>query len=107
MPRSRDGAENDGAGCGSFGSTTTKHGRLTNASSIDIITGRQAIEAFWQGAIETGIKQITLGRLHVEGDGHTAYEVGRFRSLTFPAILSMLDQDVSPVLGAIDNDYFQ
>jgi ketosteroid isomerase-like protein len=54
----------------------TADGKLLPPHS-DIITGTQAIEAFWQSAMDIGIKQIKLESLHVEGEGHTAYDVGK------------------------------
>jgi uncharacterized protein (TIGR02246 family) len=40
------------------------------------ITGRQAIEQFWQGAMGMGIQEATLNTEHVEESGDLAYEVG-------------------------------
>ncbi len=37
---------------------------------------RAAIEAFWQGAIDAGLKNVTLTTVEVEGGGDLAYEVG-------------------------------
>jgi len=54
----------------------TKDGQLLPPHS-DIITGKQAIEAFWQSVMDMGITQITLESLQVEGEGHTAYDVGK------------------------------
>jgi uncharacterized protein (TIGR02246 family) len=44
----------------------------------EFVTGRQAIQAFWQGAMDMGIKVVTLDTVEVEGLGQTAYEVGTF-----------------------------
>jgi ketosteroid isomerase-like protein len=52
----------------------TKDGQLLPPHSD---TGKQAIEAFWQSAMDMGITQIKLESLHVEGEGHTAYDVGK------------------------------
>jgi uncharacterized protein (TIGR02246 family) len=54
----------------------TEDGKLLPSHS-DIITGKQAIEAFWRGVMEMGIKQIKLESLHVEGEGRTAYDIGK------------------------------
>ena len=54
----------------------TKDGQLLPPHS-DIITGKQAIEAFWQSVMDMGITQIKLESLQVEGEGHTAYDVGK------------------------------
>ncbi len=44
----------------------------------DIVSGKQAIEEFWQGVIDSGIKGATLTTLEVEGHGDAAYEVGTY-----------------------------
>jgi ketosteroid isomerase-like protein len=43
----------------------------------DAIAGQQGIRTFWQGAMQRGIKAVTLESREVEGSGHTADEVGR------------------------------
>jgi len=43
-----------------------------------IFSGQQAIQTFWQGAMDMGIKTVQLETVEVEGDGHTVYEVGTF-----------------------------
>lgn len=40
------------------------------------ITGRAAIQAFWQGARESGLGQVTLRTEEVAASGDLAYEVG-------------------------------
>ena len=44
----------------------------------DVITGQQAIQTFWQRAMDMGVKAVKLATVEVVGDGHTAYEVGQF-----------------------------
>jgi uncharacterized protein (TIGR02246 family) len=44
----------------------------------DVITGQQAIQTFWQRAMDMGVKAVKLETVEVAGDGNTAYEVGRF-----------------------------
>jgi uncharacterized protein (TIGR02246 family) len=45
----------------------------------DIVTGREAIQAFWQGAIQSGIKDLSLKATRVEElASGTAQEIGRF-----------------------------
>jgi uncharacterized protein (TIGR02246 family) len=44
----------------------------------DVITGQQAIQAFWQMAMDMGVKAVKLATVEVAGDGNTAYEVGQF-----------------------------
>jgi len=47
-------------------------------TSSDIVSGRQAIEEFWQGVIDSGVKDATLTTLEVEAHDDTAYEVGKY-----------------------------
>jgi uncharacterized protein (TIGR02246 family) len=42
------------------------------------VDGREAIQAFWQGAIDQGLTDIKLEAVEVESAGNTAYEVGGF-----------------------------
>lgn len=42
----------------------------------DVITGRQGIQQFWQGARDMGIRQATLQVREVQSSGDLAYEVG-------------------------------
>jgi len=45
----------------------------------DIVTGREEIQAFWQGAIQSGIKNLTLKSVRVDELGAgAAREIGRF-----------------------------
>jgi ketosteroid isomerase-like protein len=44
----------------------------------DVITGRQAIQTFWQGAMHMGIAAAKLQTVEVEGHGNTAHEVGQY-----------------------------
>ena len=54
----------------------TENGQLLPPNS-DFVTGRQAIQAFWQGVMDMGIKSVELEIVEVEGWGNTAYEVGK------------------------------
>jgi ketosteroid isomerase-like protein len=40
------------------------------------VDGRADIQAFWQGAIDGGLSDLTLKTIEVEANGATAYEVG-------------------------------
>ena len=40
------------------------------------LTGRQAIQHFWQGVQDSGFRQATLRVQHVQADGDLAVEVG-------------------------------
>ena len=44
----------------------------------DFVTGKQAIQALWQGAMDMGIKSVKIELVEVEGHGDTAIEVGKY-----------------------------
>ena len=44
----------------------------------DVVAGREAIRAFWQGAMDLGLKEATLETVEVEGFGNAAVEVGSY-----------------------------
>ena len=46
-----------------------------------MMSGREAIQSFWQGAMDMGIKEAELETVEVEAEGNLACEIGRF-SLT-------------------------
>ena len=46
-------------------------------ANSDIVSG-QAIQQFWQGAVDAGIKNLTLTTLEAEAHGNVAYEVGTY-----------------------------
>jgi len=46
--------------------------------NADFQTGREAIQAFWQVVLGTGIKEARLETLEVESHGDTAIEVGKY-----------------------------
>lgn len=54
----------------------TENGQLLPPNS-DIVSGRQAIQEFWQGAFSS-IGQASLETVEVAGQGDTAYEVGKY-----------------------------
>ena len=43
-----------------------------------MMSGTEAIQSFWQGAMDMGIKEARLESVEVETQGNLAYEVGRF-----------------------------
>lgn len=47
------------------------------------VDGRQAIQAYWQGAMDSGISDLVLNMTEVEDDDDLAYETGTF-SLSMP-----------------------
>ena len=55
----------------------TENGQLLPANS-DYITGRQAIQNFWQGVMDMGVTKAKLEPIEVEGHGDTAYESGKY-----------------------------
>lgn len=44
----------------------------------DRMNGRDAVQKFWQGAMDAGIRNVTLKTLEVAGRGNLAYETGEF-----------------------------
>jgi len=46
------------------------------APGAPVASGRAAITEFWQSAIASGIKDLTLETAEVEADGNLAYETG-------------------------------
>jgi uncharacterized protein (TIGR02246 family) len=44
-----------------------------------LAAGRAAVEAFWKGTIESGVKDVQLTTLGVDADGDLACETGRVR----------------------------
>jgi uncharacterized protein (TIGR02246 family) len=55
----------------------TATGQLLPAHS-DFIDGTAAIQRFWQGVMDMGIKEAALDTAEVEVHGDTAHEVGRY-----------------------------
>jgi uncharacterized protein (TIGR02246 family) len=53
------------------------NGQVMPAGS-EPISGRDAIQKFWQGALKSGIARISLKTLEVFGHGNTATEVGQY-----------------------------
>lgn len=44
----------------------------------EVVQGRAAIEGFWRMVLDAGISEVRLETAEVEGDGGSAYEVGRY-----------------------------
>ena len=55
----------------------TPSAQLLPAAS-DFVVGTSAIERFWQGAMDMGLKEAVLETLELETHGDTAHEVGRY-----------------------------
>ncbi len=65
----------DAAGLADF---YTENGQLLPTGS-DFVTGKVAIQAFWQGAMDMGItKTLRLETVEAEGHGDTAIEIGKY-----------------------------
>ncbi|MDB6014175.1 MAG: hypothetical protein JWL65_6425 [Gammaproteobacteria bacterium] len=67
-------AKGDGAGLAAL---YTTDGQVMPAGS-DPVRGTEAIQKFWQGALDSGIAVVELKTLEVFGSGSTATEVGRY-----------------------------
>ena len=50
----------------------------------EMLEGREAAQAFWQGGIDMGIKEGTLETEIVEAQGNAAYEVGKYTLIIEP-----------------------
>jgi uncharacterized protein (TIGR02246 family) len=67
-------ARGDAAGMGGL---YTEKGQLLPSNS-DFVTGRKAIQDFWKGAMDMGIKNAKLQTIELEEHGDSAYEVGKY-----------------------------
>ena len=47
-------------------------------TNSEIISGHEAIQEFWQGAMDMGVKKAKLETVEVEGMGLYAYELGKY-----------------------------
>lgn len=47
------------------------------AAGMDVVSGTAAIEAYWKGGMQSGIKRVTLTTIEAEQHGDTAIEVGQ------------------------------
>jgi uncharacterized protein (TIGR02246 family) len=66
--------EGDAAGVAAL---YTQEGQLLPPNA-DFMVGREAIQAFWQGAMDAGIASARIEILEVEGHGDTAIEVSTY-----------------------------
>ena len=64
----------DAAGMGDL---YTENGQLLPTGS-DFVTGKAAIQAFWQGAMDMGIKTARLDTVEAEEHGDTAIDIGEY-----------------------------
>jgi uncharacterized protein (TIGR02246 family) len=44
----------------------------------DVVTGRAAVQSFWKGVMDAGVKGAKLTTVELMPSGNTAYEVGRY-----------------------------
>ena len=58
----------------------------------DALKGRAAIEAFWKGGLQMGIKEAVLTSVDVSGAGDLAYEIGRFALKIQPEGKGLIEQ---------------
>jgi uncharacterized protein (TIGR02246 family) len=58
----------------------------------EMIKGKTAIEAFWKGGLQMGIKDAVLTTVDVSGSGDIAYEIGRYVLKIQPAGAEPLEQ---------------
>jgi len=56
----------------------TTDGQLAPPNS-DVLTGREAIGGFWQGAMDMGLKGVALETAELDEYGDTAVEQGRYQ----------------------------
>ncbi len=50
----------------------------------EMLEGREAVQAFWQGGMDMGIKEGKLETEVVEAQGNAAYEVGKYTLIIEP-----------------------
>ena len=55
----------------------TENGQLLPTNS-DFITGKQAIQAFWQARMDPGVRSVKLESIEIETHGNTSIEVGLY-----------------------------
>ena len=55
----------------------TTDGQLLPTNS-EVVSGLSAIQSFWQGVIDMGLKKATLETVEVDDCGDTAVEIGRY-----------------------------
>ena len=60
-----------------MGRLYTNNGQLLPTNS-DFVTGIEAVQAFWQGVMNMGIKTAELETVELEGYGNAAVEVGSY-----------------------------
>jgi uncharacterized protein (TIGR02246 family) len=69
-------AYNQGDAAG-LASLYTENGQLLPTNS-DFITGKQAIQSFWQARMDPGVRSVKLESIEIEAHGGTSIEVGLY-----------------------------
>lgn len=46
--------------------------------NMEMIAGKPAIQAFWQGALDMGLKGAQMETVELEADGDMAHEIGKY-----------------------------
>ncbi len=59
----------------------TKDGQLLPPGS-EVVTGRDGIQAFWQGALDMGVRGLDIDTVEIEAHRDTAIQVGKFTAFT-------------------------
>ena len=60
---------------------------------MDMLKGRKAAQAIWQGGIETGIKEVSLVIEEVMVGGNIACEIGRYtHTIQSPGVETIIDK---------------
>ena len=74
-------------------------------TNFEIMKGTQAIQAFWQGGIDMGIKGATLETLEVQVKEDIAYEVGKYTlKIQVSADQTITDEGKYVVIWKREND---
>lgn len=55
----------------------TENGQVLPPNS-EFVTGKEAIQTFWQTLIDMGIKEVNLEIIEVDGHGNTAIEISKY-----------------------------
>jgi uncharacterized protein (TIGR02246 family) len=66
-----------GGDAATIASLYTESAKMLPPDATEVV-GREAIQELWQGAIDDGVKDLTLKAIDVEACGDLAYEVGSF-----------------------------
>jgi len=82
----------------------TASGQALPAGS-GVVSGTEALAAFWQGVLDSGVKGVRLKTLEVDSAGEMAHEVGEYQLLD--AAGKILDQGKYVVIWKKDGGRFK